>query len=118
VAGDRVPWLSLRFSSNDPAEDLFQKLDDARFNLLVIGQPAPSADAIGLGDLLRVHAIPDDPANAKELARVGIAGQAFYLVRPDGHVGLAGSRLEADAVTRYLMERHIHIERDPARRCA
>jgi hypothetical protein len=107
VAGDRFPWLSLTFSSNGPAEDLFQKLDDTRFNLLVIGQPAPSADAIGLGDLLRIHAIPDVPANRSELARVAISGPAFYLLRPDGHVGLAGPRIDAGTVNRYLTERHL-----------
>jgi hypothetical protein len=30
---------------------------------------------------------------------------AFYLLRPDGYVGLAGSRLEVAAVTRYVSER-------------
>ena len=32
---------------NGPVEDLFQKLDDTRFNLLVIGQPAPAAAGLG-----------------------------------------------------------------------
>jgi 2-polyprenyl-6-methoxyphenol hydroxylase-like FAD-dependent oxidoreductase len=111
VAGDRFPWLSLMFSANGPAEDLFQKLDDTRFNLLVIGQPAPSADAIGLGELLRIHAIPDVPANRSELARVAISGPAFYLLRPDGHVGLAGPRIDAENVRRYLTERHLRLDK-------
>ena len=101
VAGDRFPWLKLKLGANGPVEDLSQKLDDTRFNLLVIGQPAPSVEA-GLGDLLRVHAVPGDPANSTELARVGIPGPAFYLLRPDGHVGLAGTRVDADTVRRYL----------------
>ncbi len=108
VAGDRFPWLRLKLRANSPAEDLFQKLDDTRFNLLVIGQRAPAVGLPGLGDLLSAHAIPDDPANAKELARVGISGPAFYLLRPDGHVGLAGTRLDVDTVKRYLAEHHIH----------
>jgi len=29
------------------------------------------------------------------------------LLRPDGHVGLAGTRLEPDAVTRYLSASYI-----------
>ena len=40
-AGDRFPWLRLKFRRDGPVEDLFQKLDDTRFNLIVIGQPAP-----------------------------------------------------------------------------
>src|SRR5207244_875365 len=38
-AGDRFPWLRLKLSADGPAEDLFRKLDDTRFNLIVIGQP-------------------------------------------------------------------------------
>jgi 2-polyprenyl-6-methoxyphenol hydroxylase-like FAD-dependent oxidoreductase len=113
MAGDRFPWLQLKLGANGPVEDLFQALDDTRFNLLVIGQPAPPA--LGLDDLVRVHAIPDDAANAIELARVHITGPAFYLLRPDGHVGLAGSRLDAELVTRYLAQRHIRFEHAPSR---
>src|SRR5262245_44182533 len=35
-AGDRFPWLRLKFQPQGPREDLFQKLDDTRFNLLLI----------------------------------------------------------------------------------
>src|SRR6267154_634474 len=103
-AGDRFPWLRLRFQANGPVEDLFQKLDDTRFNLIVAGQPAPSNAAIGPGDLLRTHVIPGDPANDRELARAQIAGPAFYLLRPYGHVGLAATRFDAEAVNAYLIE--------------
>jgi hypothetical protein len=109
-AGDRFPWLQLKLRADGPVEDLFQKLDDTRYNLIVIGQPAPSAEAQGLGDLLCIHAIPEDADNARELARVRIAGPAFYLLRPDGHVGLAGIRLEPSAVTRYLTERYVRTQ--------
>src|SRR6266536_2221501 len=62
-AGDRFPWLKLKFEMNGAVDDLFQRLDDTRFNLIVIGQPSPPAKTLGLGDLLRVHVIPDDPVN-------------------------------------------------------
>lgn len=106
-AGDRFPWLRLKFQANGPVEDLFKKLDDTRLNLVVIGQTAPPIGAIGLGDLLLTHVIPADPANGQELARARISGPAFYLLRPDGHVGLVGTHLEAEAVNRYLAERHM-----------
>jgi hypothetical protein len=103
-AGDRFPWLRLRLSVDGPVEDLFARLDDTRFTLVVIGQPAPPP-VTGLGDLLRTLVVPSDPANDRELTRARIPQPAFYLLRPDGHVGLAGTRLEPAAVARYVSER-------------
>ncbi len=103
--GDRFPWLRLKFRADGPAEDLFQKLDDLHFNLVVVGQPSPPDAALDLGDLLRVHAVPFDADNDAELARAQIPEPSFYLLRPDGHVGLCGGRLDAGAVERYLSER-------------
>jgi hypothetical protein len=54
---------------------------------------------------LLTHQVPDDPMNDLELARVGIPKPSFYLLRPDGHVGLAGTRHEPAALTRYLVDR-------------
>ena len=108
-AGDRFPWLRLKLRANGPAEDVFHTFDDLHFNLIVIGQPAPASAAIGLGELCRVHAVPDDPANATELARAQIPQPSFYLVRPDGYIGLCGAGLEAAAVKRYLSE-HLHMK--------
>ena len=102
VAGDRFPWLQLRLRTNGPIEDLFQKLDDTRYNLIVIGQPAPSKETVKPDDLLITHVIPDDAHNVQELARVRISGPVFYLLRPDGHVGLCGIGLDMSTVTRYL----------------
>ena len=103
--GDRFPWLRLKFRADGPVEDSFQQLDDTQFNLIVIGQPSPPAGALDLGGLLRIHAIPVDPVNDAELARAQIPQPSFYLVRPDGHVGLCGIGLEAAAVHRYVSER-------------
>ncbi|HEY3196406.1 MAG TPA: FAD-dependent monooxygenase [Nitrospirales bacterium] len=103
-AGDRFPWLQLRLFSNAPAEDLFARLDDTRFNLIVIGQPLPG-DLPDFSGLIQVLQIPDDPINDREFARAGIPKPCFYLLRPDGHIGLAGAHLHAAALTRYLAER-------------
>jgi hypothetical protein len=104
-AGDRFPWLRVKLQPNGPIEDLFARLDDTRFNLVVIGQHLAAVDVPGLGDLLRILAIPSDPANEAELARAQIPQPSFYLLRPDGHVGLAGTRLDQATVTRYISER-------------
>jgi hypothetical protein len=63
------------------------------------------ADPSELSGLVLTHQIPDDPINGQELARARIPKSCFYLLRPDGHVGLAGTRLEPGALTRYLAER-------------
>ncbi len=102
-AGDRFPWLKLKFSANCPAEDLFARLDDTRFNLIVIGQPC--LDAAEPNSIMLTHNVIDDQLNDQELSRAGIPNPSFYLLRPDGHVGLAGTRLEVDSLNRYLTER-------------
>jgi 2-polyprenyl-6-methoxyphenol hydroxylase-like FAD-dependent oxidoreductase len=110
-AGDRLPWLRLKFQPNGPTEDLFERLDDTRFNLVAIGQAAAPDAMSALGDLLRVHEVSSDPANNRELERAGIPLPSFYLLRPDGHVGLTGIHLEAAAASRYASERlHLRVQ--------
>ena len=62
----------------------------------------------GFGDLLRTYVVPSDPANGPELARARIPRMAFYLLRPDGHIGLAGIHLDTEAVNRYV-EGRLHL---------
>jgi 2-polyprenyl-6-methoxyphenol hydroxylase-like FAD-dependent oxidoreductase len=77
-AGERFPWR--------PA--LWPRLDDRSFHLVLSRQPAPV-----LPRPLPVHTDDDLP------------GPAFWLLRPDGHVGLCGGRVDAGALERYLRER-------------
>jgi hypothetical protein len=104
-AGDRFPWLRLKLREGGPVEDLFQRLDDTRLNLILAGQPSPPGGVPDLGGLLRTLSIPADPVNDSELARARIPTPSFYLLRPDGHVGLCGPRAEGAAVSRYVSER-------------
>jgi 2-polyprenyl-6-methoxyphenol hydroxylase-like FAD-dependent oxidoreductase len=104
-AGERFPWLRLKLQASGDAEDLFQALDDTRFTLLLFGQPAPAGGAPDLGDLLRIHAIPADAVNDAELARAKVPKPSFYLLRPDGHVGLCGANWDEGTFTRYVAER-------------
>src|SRR5213593_861862 len=103
--GDRFPWLRLKFQPNGRPEDLFGKLDDTRFTLLVFGQAAPPRGIPELGDQLHIQEVPSDPANDRELARARIPRPSFYLLRPDGHIGLAGVQLDAAAASRYISQR-------------
>jgi hypothetical protein len=86
-------------------EDVFNRLDDTRFNLIVVGQPGSSAESLQPGDILRVHEVANDPTNDQELARAHIPRPSFYLLRPDGHVGLAGPLLNVSLMMRYLSDR-------------
>jgi 2-polyprenyl-6-methoxyphenol hydroxylase-like FAD-dependent oxidoreductase len=106
VAGDRFPWLHLKFKSHGPSEDVFQKFDDTKFNLLVIGQPLPAmAELDDLGDVLCGHFLPAGPDNDLELARANIPKPSFYLLRPDGHIGYCGALLGPGAIKTYITER-------------
>ena len=105
-AGDRFPWLRLQLKAGGPVEDLYRKLDDTKFNLIVIGQLLEKAP--DLGGLLNVCGIPSVPGNAAELARLHMPQPSFYLVRPDGHVGLCGTLLDPAAVKRYV-SRNLHL---------
>jgi hypothetical protein len=95
--------MKLSFSTNAPQEDLFEQLD-GRFNLIVIGQPAPDVP-IALRGLMKVQEIPGDGANGAVLARERIPAVSFFLLRPDGHIGLAGIRAEKAALQQYWSER-------------
>ena len=102
-SGDRFPWLKLRMAPGAPVEDLYRKMSDLRFHLLIFGQEP--AEAAELGDLVERHVIPEDADNEAELHRAGIPPVSFYLVRPDGHVGLCGERLDTTGVRHYLTDR-------------
>ena len=105
-AGDRFPWLRVKLTDDGPVTDLFTALDDLHFQLLVIGQPAPVDWPLQApSDSVLIHAIPADWGNDAELRRARIPVPSFYLLRPDGHVGLSGVHWDARAVDRYLSER-------------
>jgi 2-polyprenyl-6-methoxyphenol hydroxylase-like FAD-dependent oxidoreductase len=102
-AGDRFPWVSLRFAANGPVEDIFQKLRDTQFNLILIGQPPLPENTFGFGDdFVRAHAITKDATNDKELARAGIPQPSFYLIRPDGYIGLCGTCFDIGDLSAYF----------------
>ena len=80
-AGDRFPWLRVSLQPDGPVEDLFAKLDDTRFNLILIGQPAASVELPGLRDLLRIHAVPSDSCQ-RQGTRKAADPAAFLLPAP------------------------------------
>jgi 2-polyprenyl-6-methoxyphenol hydroxylase-like FAD-dependent oxidoreductase len=102
-AGDRFPWLRLVMRSGGAVEDLFATLDDLRFHLLAFGQSLPS----GLPDfdgLIAAHEVPDDDSNDEALTHAKVSHRSFYLIRPDGYVGLCGGTLDVDSIASYFAE--------------
>ena len=107
-AGDRFPWLKLAMATGGTVEDLFATLEDTRFHLLVFGQPGPR-DLPDFDALLATHEVPVDAANDAALAHAKIPQPSFYLIRPDGYVGLCGSTFDAESVASYFRETlHVH----------
>jgi 2-polyprenyl-6-methoxyphenol hydroxylase-like FAD-dependent oxidoreductase len=103
-AGDRFPWLRLTLRPDGPMEDCLRAWSDTAFNLILFGQALPEGETIAASELVQVHVVPSDADNERELARAQIAQPSFYLIRPDGHVGLCGERVTADAVREYLAQ--------------
>jgi 2-polyprenyl-6-methoxyphenol hydroxylase-like FAD-dependent oxidoreductase len=111
-AGDRFPWLRLKLQSNN-VEDLFGKLDDTQFNLLLFGQTADKdiARQLGLHGMLVVHNVEvANSGNATNVAarnhaaltKAHIPLHSFYLLRPDGHIAYCGIEFDATAVRHYV----------------
>jgi hypothetical protein len=97
-AGDRFPWLKLAFDGGADVEDLFERLDDTRWTLLVIGHAAPTTTA------LPVLTAAADPRNDQTLASVHIPQPSFFVLRPDGYIGLCGTALASDTLARYFTQ--------------
>jgi 2-polyprenyl-6-methoxyphenol hydroxylase-like FAD-dependent oxidoreductase len=107
-AGDRFPWVHLAFLPGGPREDVFQKMDDTRFTLLLFGQPAPVDGIPGFRDLVDVRAVAETPENDAALRHLSITGPAYYLVRPDGYVALAGARFHETDVRLWFADQRVH----------
>jgi 2-polyprenyl-6-methoxyphenol hydroxylase-like FAD-dependent oxidoreductase len=91
--GDRLPWVPLpRGGSN------FEPLTRLDWQVHVYG--APRAD---LRDWCARHQLPLEvfTFTREAMGRTGLARDAVYLVRPDGHVGLAAADFDAPKFEAY-----------------
>ena len=93
--GDRLPWV------HEP--DNFVPLESLDWQVHLYGAPARDLSASCQSRGLRLHVFPWN----RSAARAGLARDASYLVRPDGHVALADplhspTRLEGYLDTRGL----------------
>ncbi len=111
-AGERFPWLHLALGDAGESADLFEQLDDTRFNLLLFGGNVATTNVPKtITDIVAVHAIPATSLNTKALTAAGIDTPSFYLLRPDGHIGLVGGVFQPAALTHYFSQR-VHLIAD------
>jgi len=101
-AGDRMPWCRLQLEGDGKARDLFQALDDKHFHLLMTMGGIDTSDPPVDDARLRVHRLVDDPGNLNELDRIAIPRTSALLIRPDGHIAMAGTRLRRKDVDAYF----------------
>ena len=105
-AGDRFLWLRLKLHASGPPVDIYQALDDRRFNLLVFGATDHARFELGgLGQVVTTWIVPDNIENRNEMSRAKIPAPSFFLLRPDGHVGLCGTSADAGTIREYLSQR-------------
>jgi 2-polyprenyl-6-methoxyphenol hydroxylase-like FAD-dependent oxidoreductase len=92
-AGDRLPWVN--FGAGADNHRVLRGLD---WQVHVYGAARDELQRACAATGLSLHVFPWGPA-----ARVaGLKRDAIYLLRPDGHVGLAAATQDADVLKDYL----------------
>jgi 2-polyprenyl-6-methoxyphenol hydroxylase-like FAD-dependent oxidoreductase len=97
--GDRLPWVKM----NGTDADNFTPLNSLDWQIHVYGDAKPDLNALRAERKLPLHIFPWTP----EMDRTGLQRNSVYLVRPDGHVGLADPEGSATAVASYLDARQL-----------
>ena len=96
--GDRLPWI-------DSAPDNFTPLRSLEWQVHVYGSARGALAASCASRGLPLHVFPW----SRNAARAGLARDATYLVRPDGHVALADALQSPARLERYLDDRALRF---------
>jgi hypothetical protein len=96
--GDRLPWVPL-----DGGDDNFTPLASLDWQLHVYGDATAEIAEACRHRRLALHVFPWQDA----MRRAGLRRHAGYLIRPDGHVGLADPGARAATLHAYLDERSL-----------
>jgi 2-polyprenyl-6-methoxyphenol hydroxylase-like FAD-dependent oxidoreductase len=96
--GDRLPWV-------EGKPDNFRPLESLDWQVHVYGSATPALAASCASRGLRLHVFPW----SRSAARAGLARDASYLVRPDGHVALSDPLHTPARLERYLDARGLRF---------
>ena len=102
VPGTAFPGSSSRLRPAAPARTCSQALDDTQFTLLLFGQELTGRIAGSRKPAAHRSKFPSTPSTIRNFAARMSREPSFYLLRPDGYVGLAGTIADRNAITRYL----------------
>ena len=97
--GDRLPWVA----PSPNGSDNFAPLTSLDWQVHVYGDASREMLAVCKERSLALHVFPW----REECRRAGLVRDAAYLVRPDGHIGLAEPQARVEALTNYLDARKL-----------
>ncbi|HEX8787629.1 MAG TPA: FAD-dependent monooxygenase [Telluria sp.] len=97
--GDRLPWIG------HAGPDNHAPLSSITWQAHVYGTAAPQIAAWCGEAGVALHEFPWEEA----WSEAGLARDALYLVRPDGHVGLCAAHAAPDQIARYAAERGLQL---------
>jgi 2-polyprenyl-6-methoxyphenol hydroxylase-like FAD-dependent oxidoreductase len=92
--GDRLPWVPPLAHGSDN----FASLTSLEWQVHVYGEATRELKDLCRARALTLHVFPW----RQDCHQAGFLRKAFYLVRPDGYVGLAGAHARISALTAYL----------------
>ena len=98
-AGDRLPWISLGDAPNGYADN-FAPLGSRNWQVHVYGETTSELSDVCARRNIALHAF----AWRDAMQAAGLARDALYLLRPDGHVAFANAQRDAAALARYADE--------------
>ena len=105
AAGERFPWMRIRLSGRMVRSRTSTASSRIRASISWFSgehASATEANSATWSGLISFRAMR---RMTEELARANIGQPSFYLLRPDGHVGLCGPGFDAAAIRQYLAER-------------
>jgi len=104
-AGDRLPWIA-----DAGGDDNYAPLKAIDWQVHVYGAATPA-----LADACRAKALSLHAFEWREtMGTVGLQRDAFYLLRPDGYIGFAGTSGEVDRLVAYIDNWKIRGRNTPA----